>query len=62
MMNMRNRTGMKYMVPAAKTLPMDLEGVICHSMHFTVTVDELNNKNIPPDGQTAPSEIMYFEF
>lgn len=53
---------MKYMAPAAKTLPMDLEGVICDSVHFTVTVDELDNKNIPSSGQSAPSETMYFEF
>lgn len=61
-MTMKNSTGTKYRAPAVREVPMDLEGVICDSVHFTVTVDELDNRNIPPDGQTSPSETMYFEF
>ena len=59
---MKNRTELKYQAPLTGTVLTDLEGVICDSMHFTVTVDELDNKNIPPSGQASPSEPMYFEF
>lgn len=56
------RTKMKYQAPLTRTARTDLEGIICDSMHYTVTVDELYNIDIPPDGQTSPSETTYFEF
>ncbi len=59
---MKNRTKKKYQTPLTRTALADLEGIICDSMHYTVTVDELYNMDIPPSGQTSPSEITYFEF
>ena len=59
---MKQRTKLKYLTPLAGTVQTDLEGVVCDSMHYTVTVDELYNMDIPPSSQTTPSEITYFEF
>ena len=62
LLTMKKRPELKYLRPGTNAVKMDLEGVICDSMRFIVTVDELDNKNIPASGQTAPSETLYFEF
>ena len=52
---------MNYQQPLTRAAFLDLENVICHSNRLMVTVDELDNKNIVPEGQTS-SEQLYFEF
>lgn len=59
---MKTRTELKYQAPLTRTVLTELEGIICDSLHYTVTVDELYNIDIPPSGQTSPSETTYFEF
>lgn len=49
-----------YQSPCISEEGLDLEGIVCLSA--TVTVDEVNNRNIPASGETMPSEPMYFEF